>query len=332
MAKHSNMIYALKEGTLTTIADVPSGLACGCVCPACGASLAARKGEQQSHYFAHPKGRNCGLGYEASLHVAIREILSKSKKIIIPPIYLNFPDSYKGAELISEEKEIAIDRVELEKHFDDSFPKAVVYAENMQLCIELLFKRPKEDKIKPAETQNADISIIEIDLIGIEGGGSVNVLSEILLCHNEKKTWKSNSLANQWQKAFRDASDQMDITVHGFAWHANNCPIGARYWKGKPYANFTDDCLYCEYCISYKDFLCSGRRRISTIKDFSISEEARIRENNAKRAQKKAISITNGRCPWCGGRLVERTGAYGRFWGCSGYPHCRFTASINETL
>lgn len=31
---------------------------------------------------------------------------------------------------------------------------------------------------------------------------------------------------------------------------------------------------------------------------------------------------------YCGGKLIERQGRYGLFWGCSNYPHCRFTASV----
>ena len=39
------------------------------------------------------------------------------------------------------------------------------------------------------------------------------------------------------------------------------------------------------------------------------------------------LSIRNGICPRCGGRLVERNGRYGKFMGCSNYPSCRFTTS-----
>lgn len=30
-------------------------------------------------------------------------------------------------------------------------------------------------------------------------------------------------------------------------------------------------------------------------------------------------------CPRCGGNLIRRKGRYGVFWGCSGYPDCRYT-------
>ncbi len=33
-------------------------------------------------------------------------------------------------------------------------------------------------------------------------------------------------------------------------------------------------------------------------------------------------------CPRCGGMLVKRKGQYGCFYGCSGFPGCRFTRNI----
>lgn len=40
---------------------------------------------------------------------------------------------------------------------------------------------------------------------------------------------------------------------------------------------------------------------------------------------KNERTISNGRCPRCGGTLVPRTGRYGNFYGCSNYPKCKFT-------
>ena len=39
-------------------------------------------------------------------------------------------------------------------------------------------------------------------------------------------------------------------------------------------------------------------------------------------------SISKGRCPRCGGKIVLRHGSYGSFYGCSNYPKCKFT--MNE--
>lgn len=37
--------------------------------------------------------------------------------------------------------------------------------------------------------------------------------------------------------------------------------------------------------------------------------------------------IQHGVCPRCGGRLVERQGRYGCFFGCSNYTRCKFTSN-----
>ena len=42
--------------------------------------------------------------------------------MVVPPVYVEFPQSGKSKELISEEQKISIDSVELEKRFDDIIP------------------------------------------------------------------------------------------------------------------------------------------------------------------------------------------------------------------
>ena len=63
-------------------------------------------------------------------------------------------------------------------------------------------------------------------------------------------------------------------------------------------------------------------------------EAANIQDDDVRKAhvgnvrshvRDRELMIANGRCPQCGGELVQREGKYGRFYGCSNYPHCRFT-------
>lgn len=41
--------------------------------------------------------------------------------------------------------------------------------------------------------------------------------------------------------------------------------------------------------------------------------------------EKKNPSAQSACCPRCGSPLVKRNGKFGAFWGCSGYPACRYT-------
>lgn len=66
-------------------------------------------------------------------------------------------------------------------------------------------------------------------------------------------------------------SEVKEIVVRNYAFHVDNCPIKKRVWKQKSYANFHNDCLYCDYHIGMtKDggILCSGRERVAHLCDF----------------------------------------------------------------
>lgn len=196
MTTHSKLIYALKDGNIVSIDDVPSGKECGCVCPACGDELIARKGQKRMHHFAHRSNEDCEYGYESSLHLAAKGILSRSKKMVIPPVYVEFPHSGKPKELISKEREISIDDVELEKRFDDIIPDIVVYFGDKYFFIEIYVTHPIDDeKLKKLKEKN--ISTIEIDL-SKKRDISVEELSDILLKSSDRKSWKYNAVSEKW--------------------------------------------------------------------------------------------------------------------------------------
>lgn len=44
-------------------------------------------------------------------------------------------------------------------------------------------------------------------------------------------------------------------------------------------------------------------------------------------AREENNKIASGICPKCGGTLVARNGKYGKFYGCSNYPKCKYTIS-----
>ncbi len=47
-----------------------------------------------------------------------------------------------------------------------------------------------------------------------------------------------------------------------------------------------------------------------------------------KNIQKAKVELANNICPRCKKKLVLRKGNYGDFYGCSGYPDCKFTKKI----
>jgi hypothetical protein len=61
------------------------------------------------------------------------------------------------------------------------------------------------------------------------------------------------------------------------------------------------------------------------IKDDEINE-IHIR-NVYKSISEKEKKVSSLICPKCNGSLIVRNGSYGKFYGCSNYPNCRFTTN-----
>ncbi|MDE5729186.1 MAG: topoisomerase DNA-binding C4 zinc finger domain-containing protein [Clostridia bacterium] len=56
-----------------------------------------------------------------------------------------------------------------------------------------------------------------------------------------------------------------------------------------------------------------------------------ITENeHVKNIIKTQNDIQSGICPRCGGSLILRNGKYSLFYGCSNYPHCKFTKNYEN--
>jgi hypothetical protein len=70
----------------------------------------------------------------------------------------------------------------------------------------------------------------------------------------------------------------------------------------------------------------ADRLREITIQDATIKKEHidQIKDHKHKKEQKVKALL----CPRCDGSLILRNGKYGKFYGCSNYPKCRYTKNI----
>lgn len=265
--------------------------------------------------------------YEASLCIWTRDILLKEKRMTIPSVYLAFPQSFKEERLLFEENQILIHGIELKKRTDSPIPYVIVYSGTQKFLIEFYLNSPKET------ANHSKISVLEIDLSQENKLLSPGELSEILLEKSPKKSWTYHTFAEEWLKRFYQVSDKRRIILRNSYNHVDYCPLAARRWHEKPYANVDYDCSECQYCISIdyetEELLCSGRERIATLEDFNIPKAERIRKSNKSLSLYRYNSFAEGRCPYCGHLLVLRDGKYGQFWGCIRFPHCTFKALIN---
>ena len=59
-------------------------------------------------------------------------------------------------------------------------------------------------------------------------------------------------------------------------------------------------------------------------------QRACLDPNCGKDNVKPSEPVIVGTCPECGKELIKRSGRYGEFVGCKGFPKCRFTCSLED--
>lgn len=337
--KTLNLTYALRNNSLVHISEVERGLECGCICPACGEKLIAKKGSKVMHHFAHKSTVECEYGYQTSLHLAAKRIISKDGIMRVPALYLTFPQSGKK-ELLETEKVLKVSEVILEKKLDNIIPDILLITDIGKIIVEI-FVTHEIDLQKKKKIKALGIPTIEIDLSKINRDISDQYLHDILINGNDYKSWIYNGKREEYYRKFLAVSELKPIISRNYALHVDNCPISKRVWKKKCYANFLDDCLICDYFVGTKTIrksdngqeqkiLCAGKQRVAHIEDFDIPFDERIKYFKEKRELEFYELIVQGICPQCESNLVIRDGKYGEFFGCSNYPHCRFTFRYDE--
>ncbi len=91
------------------------------------------------------------------------------------------------------------------------------------------------------------------------------------------------------------------------------------WWKVVPYIKRHKDAHLSKARVDeiYSTLLSSNATdRVARKQHVTSVKHNKVRRNTA---------VANGKCPRCGGNLVLRKGQYGRFYGCSNYPKCKYT-------
>jgi hypothetical protein len=216
-----------RTGTLVDVTEVARGNACGCICPGCHAPLSARQGAKVSWYFAHVAGTECDLGYESALHLAVKQLISESKSLLLPTCvvvarqgaYLNQPPGalsfqyrqrdpqegfqpeefdlkypYEGVGR-TEERMVRFEFVESEQWVEDMRPDLVACLRGKKLFIEIAVTH-FVDSEKLEKIRRRGVSTIELDLSEHHRTQwTWNKLRHILYASTLEKNWLFNGLA-----------------------------------------------------------------------------------------------------------------------------------------
>jgi hypothetical protein len=193
--------FGLKDGELVHISKVPSGLACGCVCSACGVRLVAKKGKVNAHSFAHYKSDECEHAVETALHYAAKQVLEESAQIALPELLIQERVngrtcgrfiSKSGSAKVCAEHAVIIEAVELEKRLDRVIPDVIAYINGSRFLIEIAVTH-FVDESKENKLHDLKIPCIEIDLSDVARDANLEDIRKEVVESVANKKWLFHS-------------------------------------------------------------------------------------------------------------------------------------------
>lgn len=245
------LFYALKQGVLTHVRDVVSGSKCNCVCPACNEKLIARKGSLRQHHFAHASGSECSYGAETALHLAAKQVLEQRMEIYLPEVEVWFY-SPRASYILTPAKMYNLNKVALEKRVGQIIPDVIGYVEGEPLLIEIRVTH-KVSYEKAQHIKKLKLSAVEIDLSNTSRELEIKDIESSVIETEKGKKWIFNVEANKKQGETLSKAKVLNTIHRGFALQVDGCPIAARTFHGRPYANVTHDCHGCERLLMIGD-------------------------------------------------------------------------------
>ncbi|MFM3283763.1 competence protein CoiA family protein [Klebsiella quasivariicola] len=255
MVRHAKpLLYGMLNGKATHISDVSSDEACCYRCPGCNARLIAKKGKLKQHHFAHAAGADCGVGVETALHLAAKEIIEAKKYIYLPPVEVKVPRRGNPSvlDVLAPEQKYSLDKVVLERRIDSIIPDVIAYVRNRALAIEIKVSHAVSE-CKAAHFQAIGMSAIEIDLSNVARAFTPEMLESFVIGPGKHKSWIFNAAAARRCEEMLSRGVRRSTVYRGFACHVDGCPVPARTWKGRAYANLTDDCFCCTYLLDFDE-------------------------------------------------------------------------------
>lgn len=253
--------YAIKDGELIHISQVESGLACGCICPSCSATLVAKKGQKVEHHFSHYAADACSAALETAIHLAAKDVLKVANRIALPAVIVDFSSGFREIEL-AESKTYQIDSVRAEKKTGNIIPDLILDISGHQLLVEV-FVTHSVDNEKLRQIDELGISAIEIDLSSAPRDLPMKALSELILDGIDNKKWLNNERANVvykdlMRKTARKKIENLAKWNVSYIRGVKKCPEFMRRSKWRIRVVNSDklsgeanvyDCVYCKYCL-----------------------------------------------------------------------------------
>ncbi|WP_075881836.1 hypothetical protein [Vreelandella massiliensis] len=203
--------FGERHGEMVAPADVPRGLACGCFCPSCGASLVAKRMQKSGLcFFAHHNAPECPGGYETALHRMAKQIIQEAGYVTLAakkkPVSVTYQGLTHRDTLVFPEKRAGLTHIVQEQRVEQWVPdvSAKLLGNGIPVFIEIRVTHEVEDN--KAQGLN---NVIEIDLRGLYKETTLDVaaVSEAVL-HDAPRKWHRCSLYDH-SPAIQKAKDAL---------------------------------------------------------------------------------------------------------------------------
>lgn len=194
IADSTQTAFGLKDGRMCAPADVQYGLACGCTCIGCGATLVAKKGAKKRWHFAHHNvemGNSCA---ESAIHAAAKQVLLEHNWLRLPGMrVVVFGQATSGQALeessvLSEERVVRFERTCAEVWEDGIRPDVVGYRGERRLLVEMYF-RHRVDENKRRKIGKLKLPTIEVDLSDLDVSTGFDAIAQRVIHETRYKSW-----------------------------------------------------------------------------------------------------------------------------------------------
>ena len=221
----------ISDGRMVTVAEVPRGASCGCVCAACKAPLVAAKGEQRVEHFRHAS-EACAHGRETAIHSTAKQILRDVRRMAVRPREVVAVGRSKAGESIGERvvldsrTELQFESVELECSLQEGVIADAIGVSADEPHIVEVWVRHRVDEEKLQKLKRIDMPALEIDLSDIAFCGYEELVLLVTQCPDRANWLHFPGQAQAWaaaQAALWHRLDAIDAAVQG----ERDLPAGA---------------------------------------------------------------------------------------------------------
>lgn len=199
--------FGLLNGRMVTPAEVPRGLACGCVCAECGGRLIAKHPTSNIvKHFSHYHSESCAKGFETALHKAAKQVLLDKKMVLLPSVSAS---AYRRDDIsriyVEVPKSIPSRMIELDSVVDEArgyegiIPDIVATVGNKLLLIEIavthFVDQEKLDKLKAL-----GLATLEIDLSESPEVPTMEDIERLVIYTGWNRDWLVNPKQKQLEE------------------------------------------------------------------------------------------------------------------------------------